>query len=339
MTTSTIETPSNLTTADLLLLWDRRRPRSVQTEFGWSELGGCRRRAGYRLAGTPPTDVGGSVQAVMGTVLHEAVAEVLRQMQAEGLIPAEDMIEHEVHFAGIKGHLDRYEPADARVTDTKSTNSRWLAKLRVNGPPLSNLWQVHGYGAALIAEGYPVRELAIDYIARDTGDQWRWTGPFEPHHVKDALAWVTEVRQTELQFLARDYDPDGPFCSHCPFFTACWDGRVAGRDERSVLFVEDPDAAGWMDKLDDARGRKKAAERDESEAKGALDALRPNDEGIAAVAVPGHDLALQWTVSKPKRVDTDQVRRDYKAAGRDVPLKPGKPSVRLDLINTEDGDR
>lgn len=53
------------TTADLLLEWDRSRPRSRQRELGWSELGGCRRRAGYRLAGVEPTNPGGDRKSVV----------------------------------------------------------------------------------------------------------------------------------------------------------------------------------------------------------------------------------------------------------------------------------
>lgn len=325
------------TTASLLLEWDRRRPRSQQAEFGMSELGDCRRRAGYRLAGVQPTNTGGSLQAVLGTAIHQAVADVLHDMQAAGLIPADDLVEHEVTFAGIKGHFDRYEPAAARLTDTKTTSSRWLEKLKINGPTVSNLWQVHGYAAALIADGYKVREIAIDYIARDTGEEWRWTGPFETRHVRDALAWVTDVRTTPLEFLARDHAPDGPFCSHCPFFDRCWEGGYAGRDPRSVLFVEDPDAAKWMARLEDARARKKAAEDDEKIARGALDALRPNEDETATVVLDGQDKALRWSVSAPKRLDTTQVRQDYAKAGLKAPEKPAKkPTVRLDLVPADE---
>lgn len=332
MATPTLPT---LTTAELLLAWDARRDRSLQTEFGMSELGDCRRRAGYRLAGVQPSGPGGSVQAVMGTVLHEAVAQVLREMQAEGLVSATALIEHEVMFAGIKGHLDLFD--EPEVTDTKSTSSRWLEKLKVNGPSRQHVWQTHGYAAALIAEGFTVRRINIDYIARDTGEQWRATIPFEPRHVKDALAWVAEVRGTELEFLARDHEPDGPFCGHCPFFDLCWQGGIADRDPRSVLYVEDPDAAGWALKLDEARARKKLAEQDEARAKGALDALRPGDE-TATLRVPGYDRDLRWVVTHPKRLDTTQIRRDYAAAGRPVPEKQSdKPTVRLDLIAPDGG--
>jgi CRISPR/Cas system-associated exonuclease Cas4 (RecB family) len=324
-------TATEHTTASLLLEWDRRRPRSQQRQFGMSELGDCRRRAGYRLAGVQPTNQGGSVQAVMGTGLHAHVAEVLRDLQAEGVIPADALVEHEVSFAGILGHLDLY--VEPEVTDTKTTSSRWLEKLKVNGPSLSHLWQTHGYAAALIAEGRTVRRINIDYIARDTGEEWRWSGPFEAKHVRDALNWVNEVRSTELEFLARDHAPDSPWCEHCPFFDRCWEGGYAGRDPRSVLYVENPDAAEWATKLEDARARKKAAADDEAEAKGALDALRPDGESVTYL-IPGHDRALRWTVSKTRRIDTTQVRKDYIAAGRTAPEKTSE-TTRLDLVSPE----
>lgn len=320
------------TTASLLLEWDRRRPRSTQREFGMSELGDCRRRAGYRLAGVAPTNAGGSVQAVMGTGLHQNVADVLHQLQAEGVIPADALVEHEVKFAGILGHLDLF--IEPELTDTKTTSSRWLAKLKVNGPSLSHLWQTHGYAAALIEQGRKVRRINIDYIARDTGEEWRWSGPFEVAHVRDALRWVAEVRATPLEELPRDHAPDSPFCEHCPFLDLCWDGYVPDRDRRSVLYVEDPDATKWAERLEDARSRKAAAAADEAEAKGALDALRPDGDS-ATVRIAGHPRALRWSVSTTRRIDTAQVRKDYAAAGRPVPEKTSQ-TVRLDLIEGDD---
>jgi hypothetical protein len=325
---------AEMTTADLLLDWDHRRPRSQQTAFGMSELGDCRRRAGYRLARVEPTNAGGSVQAVMGTAIHSAVATVLKDLQAEGVIPADALVEHEVHFAGIIGHLDLF--VEPELTDTKTTSSRWLNKLKVNGPTLPHLWQIHGYGAGLIAEGRKVRKVIIDYLARDTGEQWRWSGKFEPKHVKDALSWVTQVRNTDLDDLPRDHDPDGPFCQHCPFFDICWDGYITGRDPRSVLYVEDPDAAKWARQLQKGRGLEAAGKKLSAEAKGALDALRPDEP--ADVRIPGFEKLLRFTVTEPKRTDIQQVKRDYKAAGRPVPLKSPKAEVKLELVAPEVSD-
>jgi CRISPR/Cas system-associated exonuclease Cas4 (RecB family) len=323
-----------LTTADLLLLWDQRRPRSQQAELGMSELGGCRRRVGYRLAGTPPSNAGGSVQAVMGTAIHAAVETVFRELQADGVLPAEDLIEHQVSFAGILGHVDRYEPGTATVEDTKTTSARWLEHIKVHGPDRSHRWQVASYAAALIHEGRRVRRVVINYLARDTGEEWRWEAPFDPAVVREALAWLAEVRATELEMLPRDYLPDSAFCAHCPFAVTCWDGAVEGRAKGSVLYVEDPDAAKWAQELWDAREAKKEAEEKEARAKAALDALRPNDIGTAVVDV-GWRMPLQWQVITSNRLDAKAVRAEYKKTGAEPPMT-SSTSVKLAFAPADD---
>lgn len=313
-----------LTTSELLLEADRRRPRTMQTRIGMSEIGGCRRRAGYRLAGTDPTDAGGSVQAVMGTAIHEAIAGVLADVAAP-----DDLVEHEVEFAGILGHIDRYEAATRTLIDVKTTSSRWLEHIKVHGPSRQHLWQVNGYAAGLIAQGHDVRRVRIDYLARDTGEEWTSVTAFDPVVVKEALSWVAEVKITDLDMLPRDYQPDSTFCQHCPFRSRCWDGGVSDRDPRSVLFVEDPDAARWAEQLWQAKADKEAAEEREAEAKGALDALRPNVEGTVTIDV-GWRLPILFKVTKgAQRLDTAAVKSDYAKTGAEPPYKQGKPSVSI----------
>jgi len=320
-------------TSELLLEWDRRRPRSQQRELGWSEIGGCERRAGYRLAGTEPSNVGGSVQAVLGTAIHDAVASVLRETAGPN-----DLAEHAVIFAGIPGTLDRYEADTLTVVDVKTTSSRWLEHIRIHGPSRDHIWQVHGYGGALVADGIRVRHVRIDYIARDTGEEYTWAAPFDPAYLRDALGWLDRVRQSPVDLLPREYEPDGPFCQHCPFLDICWEGGVVGRDPRSVLYVEDPDAARWAQQLWDAKETIKAAKKLEAEAKGALDAIRPNIEGSETVDV-GFDVPLKFQVSKGQnRIDTAAVRAEYAAAGAKPPMKRTGPSVTLKFAGDEDGD-
>ena len=322
MTAPTAARP--LTTSELLLEADRRRPRSQQRRIGMSELGGCRKRAGYRLAGTEHTDTSGSVQAVMGTAIHDAIASVLALTKAPG-----DLVEHEVEFADVLGHLDRYEAATKTVVDVKTTSSRWLEHLKVHGPSREHLWQTHGYAAGLIQQGVDVRQVRIDYLARDTGEEWTVTLPFEPAVIAHALAWLDEVRTGDLDMLPRDYAPESPFCRNCPFRTPCWDGGVTDRDPRSVLFVQNPDAAKWAEQLYQARLDKSEASAREEEAKGALDALRPNDEGTQVVDV-GWTRPLVWQVSRGAvSLDRKAVEADYKKAGAKVPYKIAKPSVKL----------
>jgi hypothetical protein len=319
------------TTAELLLEWDQRRPRSRQTEIGMSEVGGCRRRAGYLLAGTERSNPSGSVQAVMGTAVHAAVEQIHRDMQTAGLIPADDLVEHEVRFAGVLGHLDRYVADEARLIDTKTTSDRWLQHIKVHGPDRAHLWQTHLYGAALIAQGKPVRRITIDYLARDTGNDHQAHLPFEASAVKEALDWLKTIRDTPLEYLNRDYAPDSSFCEHCPFRDECWAGGVAGRDERSVLYAEDPDAARWAEQLWNAREAIAEAKKLEAEAKGALDALRPIDGRGSQIVDVGYRLPLKYSVIESNRLDTDAVKREYAKTGALPPMKPTATSVKIEF--------
>lgn len=283
------------TTSQLLLLADQRRPRTQQREIGFSDLGSCRKRTGYKLAGTEPVNQLGSIQAVIGSAVHDMVANIMRQVAEPG-----DLVEHQVTFAGIKGHLDRYEAATETVVDTKTTSSRWLEHIKLHGPEFSHLWQVSCYCAGLIAAGVPAKRIRIEYLARDTGEEWIWPGPdgvlLNPRNVRDAMQWLEAVRDADLDMLPRDHEPDSAFCLGCPFGGPdggiCWEGHVPERDRRTVLYVENPDAAEWATKLWAARQRKKAAETDENTAKAALDAIRPDDGGH--VYIDGFDKELDF---------------------------------------------
>jgi CRISPR/Cas system-associated exonuclease Cas4 (RecB family) len=337
---TTIERTEELTTAQLLLEWDARRARSQQAELGMSELGGCQRRAKYRITGTTPTNRGSSVQAVLGTAVHAAVEQVFKEMQAAGLIPAEDLVEFEVRFAGVLGHLDRYESKTQRIKDTKTTSDRWLQHIKVYGASVEHLWQTALYAAAVMQTGRRVREIVIDYLARDTGEDFQVVVPFDTQHVRDALAWLDNVRKAPLEMLNRAYEPDSSFCKHCPFFDTCWDGGVPNRDPRSVLLVEDPDKEKWARQLFEARAAKKIAEALEAEARGALDALRPiTDKGTSDPIDVGFEHLLRWTVTTPQRLDTEAVKREYARVGAKPPYKDSKPTVKLEFVSREDNEK
>lgn len=336
---TTTERTEELTTAQLLLEWDARRARSQQAEIGMSEVGGCQRRAGYRLAGTTPTNRGSSVQAVMGTAVHAAVEQVFREMQEAGLIPADDLVEFEVRFAGVLGHLDRYEARTQRIRDTKTTSDRWLQHIKIYGASEQHLWQTHLYAAAVMQTGRRVREIIIDYLARDTGDDHQEIVPFDTKHVRDAMRWLENIRTTPLEMLNRDYEPDSSFCGNCPFFKTCWGGAVPNRDLRSVLLVEDPDKEKWARQLFEARAAKKIAEALEAEAKGALDGLRPVTEGTSDLIDVGFEHLLRWTVTTPKRLDTEAVKREYAKAGAKPPYKDSKPTVKLEFVSREGSEK
>jgi hypothetical protein len=261
-----------LTTVELLLRADQQRPRTQQVHVGFSDLGSCRRRTGYKLALTPHVNTAGEVQAAIGTAVHDLIAVVQAEFCEDG-----DLVEHPVEYAGIRGKLDRYERSTRTVTDTKTTSARWLEHIKLHGADDGHIWQVSCYAAGLIKQGVPVERIRIEYLARDTGEQFIVEKAFNPQDVRDALEWLKLVRDTDLDALPRDYDPDSKFCRGCPYGGLdggiCWEGHVPERDLRSVLYVEDPDAGKWAQRLWDARQDKKDPAGREAEAKGALSAI------------------------------------------------------------------
>lgn len=256
-----------------MLEWDRRRPRSQQRTIGASDLGTCRRKVGYKLAGTEPVNAVSSIQAVIGSAVHQVVGEILVEM---GL--AENS-EQEVEYAGIVGHYDRVE--DDMLIDVKTTSSRWLEHILLHGPEHSHKWQVSFYAAALIKAGTPIKRVRIDYIARDTGTEYNWPSiegaAFDTAHVRDALIWLKEVREADLEMLPREYQPDSTFCRTCPFGGEdggiCWKNHVPGRGLASAIFSENPDAGMWAEELWAAREAKKEPTEAEKRARAALTAV------------------------------------------------------------------
>lgn len=324
-------------TAELLLEADWRRPRSQQAGMGISDLGGCRRQAGYKLAGYRPEKPSGSVQAVMGTAVHDKVDAELILMRDAGIIPPDSVINEEVWFAGLRGHPDLYVDGILRDTKTLGYDAQ-LASYRVKGPPRRHVWQVMTYAAAMIVAEHPVHTVQIDYLVRDSGNTWMWEGPFDYDAVREAVQWLAQVREIPLDMLARDFAPDSAMCGHCPFSGPCWDGHVIDRDERSVYLVDnEAEAEHWAQKLMEARERKREAEREEAWAKGVLDAIRPNESGTAVAEIPGFPWMLKWTVIPRRGLDGDQVREDYARAGSEPPTKLSR-SVKLELVARPDDD-
>jgi hypothetical protein len=303
-------------------------------EIGMSQLGSCRRQTGYMLGGYDP-DAGfekNGVQAVLGTAIHEIAAQA-----ATMLIPGAIAEGLGVRFGGLLGHPDLW--VDGIVRDVKTKGySLQLENIRRTGPPQGERWQVHTYAAGLILAGYEVHTCQLDYIARDGGDEYLFEEPFSVDVVSEAMAWLDQVRTAEVMTLPRDYRPGSGHCQSCPYFERCWEAP-RGSDSRAVLFADDPDAGKWARQLEDAQARRKAAEEDWADAKGALDALRtvtrPGES--EDIKVPGLDKIIRFRVNKGKRsLDAAQIAMDYKRADARPPETVGEPVVKVTLVTRRD---
>lgn len=275
-------------TSALLLLYNQIHVRSQQRELGWSDIGGCRRRARYIIDGYEPVNQVSSVVAMIGTAIHKQVQTTL---EALGM-PAE----WEVEYAGVKGHFDRYEEEFHRLVDTKTVSSRYLESLKLHGPPVSHRWQVSGYAAGMIIRGYKIKTCRLDYLTRDTGEEWQYEWHFDPKDVQDALEWLKDVRDVPFDLVPRDYEPDSSWCTGCPFGGRdggiCWTGGVPNRDQRSVLLAEGANAADIAQELFLLRKQVKSMEARGKELKGILDGLRPDEPGVV---VKAGDYYLTWS--------------------------------------------
>lgn len=282
----------------LLLLGNQLKVRSQQREIGWSDIGGCRRRARYVLDGYEPVNKVSSVIAMIGTAIHKQIQEVL---DALGM-PAE----WEVEYAGVKGHFDRYETEFSRIVDVKTVTSRFLESLKLHGPPISHIWQVSGYAAGMIVKGYSVKTCRLDYLTRDTGEEWQFEWHFDTKDVRDALEWLQDVKDVPFDLVPRDFEPDSRWCQGCPFGGKdggiCWNGGVPDRDFRSVMIKEGAKPAQLADELFLLRRQIKDMESRAKEVKGILDGLRPDDY---STVVKVGDRYLSWS---PTRGDGWQLR-------------------------------
>ena len=267
-----------LTTSELLLLADQERARTNQVEPGMSDLGSCRRRFGYKLALTPHVNRRGSIQAAVGSAIHDLIALVLLKYVKDG-----DLIEFTVEYAGLKGTLDRYFREEKRVVDTKTTSARWAEHIKLHGPDHSHVWQVACPAAGLLKIGMPVETVAIEYLVRDSGREFIVEKPFDVQDVRDALEWAQSIRDTPVDDLPRDYEPDSEMCLGCPYGGVdggiCWEGHVTGKDLRTVLYAELPDGEYWSDLLFEKRQEAREATTAAKRAAAALTAV-VNEGGV-----------------------------------------------------------
>ena len=171
---------------------DAARPRSVQAETGWSEVGGCRAYLGFRLDGAWPSEEPDNWAAIRGTALHAHLEEVLA---GPGVLT-----EVTTSYRGIPGHADLVRPGAAECWDFKTTrlaNSQtWRSSARALR---QKRIQVHGYAAGLVEAGTLPEDCTVGLLVIPVdgsfADWWAYEEPFDrslADEGADRLAWVRE---------------------------------------------------------------------------------------------------------------------------------------------------
>lgn len=342
---------------------DARSTRSKQRKVGASEIGVCRRRAGYSHHGTPisdPENVSG-VAAINGTWIHKGALDTMRRQWGT-------LIETRVENDILRGHVDGIDlpndwrkkaglplldpwiaPSVIEVDDLKTKrDGRLVSYVRNTGPKRSELFQAHLY-AGMLRRGevskikrfafladlgpLPVEIIRLRYWSRageqdDEAQEFPYEQPYDPDIEAEAWEWVQQVAASPSpEALPRDQDGPGlsTVCDYCPFVTACW-GDAGDRRPQSLLIVSDRDLARQLAEYDEARAIEREAKARKDKARAILDATDP------AIYTDGETVAfkLGWTgghTGDPKP-DLDAMVALFEEAGIQVPYLEPRQSAR-----------
>jgi CRISPR/Cas system-associated exonuclease Cas4 (RecB family) len=311
-----IEDPKELL-LHVLHAQDASRDRSMQTEVGPSEIGGCRRKVWYRLNAQPHTNENQSkLAAIMGTAIHAAIEDAIGAIDPEG---KEYLVETEVAFGDMKAHVDLFVPSTGAVIDWKTSKVKNMSYF----PSNQQRWQVQIYGYLLSKNGYEVKTVNLVAIARDGNekDVQVHTEPYDETMALAALAWLENVK-TSKELPAPE--KDASFCKdYCQYYDATEQMGCGGlKKERIVLsevVIEDAE-------IDKHALHYLQLDRKIKELEKERDSYKASLEGATGTTASG--IEISWiTVKGRETVDAKEVE---KLLGF-VPKVVGNESVRLNI--------
>lgn len=296
---------------------DSKRSRSVQTQVGPSEIGGCRRKVWYRLNAQPETnDNELKLAAIMGTAIHGAIEEAIGEIDPKN---ETYLVETEVEYDGLKAHVDLFVPSTGDVIDWKTSKVKNLAYF----PSKQQRWQVQLYGYLLAKNGYTVNRVNLVAIARD-GDERDikvHTEEYDETIAQEALDWLAGVKASaELPAPERD-------ASYCQFYCKYYDateqmgcgGLKKERIDLNELVI--PDEEVDKNALTYLQLDAKIKELEKQK-----ESLKESFQGLTGSTLSG--VQISWTkVAGRSTVDTAEVE---KALGF-IPKTVGPESTRLTI--------
>ena len=300
---------------------DAGRSRSVQTQVGPSEIGGCRRKVWYRLNGQSATNFSElKLAAIMGTAIHASIEEAIAEVDPKG---EKYWVETEVEYNGMKAHIDLFIPETGDVVDWKTSKVKNLSYF----PSKQQRWQVQVYGYLLEKSGKAkVKNVNLVAIARD-GDERDikvHTEPYDEAVALEAMAWLDGVKaSTEMPEPERDE-------SYCKFYCKYYDssGEMGCTGLKKELIVLDERI------IEDTDVDKNALlylqlDKQVKDLEKQKDSLKTTFEGVIGSTLSG--VQISWTtVAGRKTVDTEVVEAQLGA----VPYKQGPETVRLNIKST-----
>jgi hypothetical protein len=327
---------------------DERKARSKQKKLGASDVGTCRRRTGYVLAGVRPTNSPSKMKAILGTWLHKGALHALAreygaltevELEDEVLRGHSDAVYVEPLSEPVReGSMQHFVAVDVEDVKTRSVNVWGMFVER--GPYLSEWWQVALY-ADLIRRGkvkrrggvlqdvppsaLQIRTLRIRGLCRDNGDEHVFERPYTQELADQAWAWLDEVLDSPDPTQLPKDEP-GPtssmICENCPFRDRCWPPRDDGKAPESV--IEDALIEGALAEYHEAQQLESAANRRKKAARAMLDAAPAGTYG---------PFALGWSGGyRPKATpDMELIRRDYADRGEALPMRTSTTSPSISV--------
>jgi len=311
-----IEDPKELL-LHVLHAQDASRDRSLQTEVGPSEIGGCKRKVWYRLNAQPHTNENLSkLAAIMGTAIHAAIEEAIGALDPEG---KEYLVETEVAYGDMKAHVDLFVPSTGAVIDWKTSKIKNLGYF----PSKQQRWQVQVYGYLLSKNGYDVKTVNLVAIARDGAekDVKVHTEPYDEAIALEAFEWLANVKASTT---LPEPEKDQSFCKdYCQYYDVTEEMGCGGlKKERIVLsevVIEDEEVDKHALHYLQLDGKIKELEKERETLKASL-------EGATGTTRSG--VEISWTTVKGREtVDSKEVE---KLLGF-VPKVIGNESVRLNI--------
>jgi hypothetical protein len=226
-----------------------RHPRGRQQMLGPSEIGGCLRKAAFKMKYGVGDGKGQGWAAHKGVQLHKWADEevfaklprFLSDLSLDQVVP---------WVAG--GTLDLYDTERKIVIDFKFPGDPSITKARRGKPPEDYYVQINQYALGLLRMGYPVERVALFY-APMCGDDLHGEAKGAvlltwPLDLKAALDAIRDIKRTqdlvdtksfhEVMQLLQTKDS---FCHGCPNWTGNRDPRaLCGGHRKSGASVRDP---------------------------------------------------------------------------------------------------
>lgn len=319
--------------------WDAERPRSQQVELGWSGLAGCRSYMGFVLSEEWASDEEDTWRAIVGTVLHEWLADVRRAS-----LHPDISFEVPIVYGGIRGHADEVDYRNAEITDYKFPR---LASVRVWDDPAvldERFIQVQGYAAGVMETERWRKRLPVSHMTNETQslvadrkplvrmlvapvdgryEDWRcYERPFDRKAADQALERLADVRRAQAEGLGLPKDKPYAYCEKvCEFFSLCRGGDRPDTESREIT---DPELAAAVERYGLASEQETAAAAMKKDLLPLIKGLRGNARG--------------FRVSLTKRgagkfvYDERAIERAYRRRGVEVPLRPSAgrpPAIRV----------